>query len=83
MKRIIVYGYGKAYHKLKEKLNGCEVLAFADQKAEEIIRAGKGSDENAPFVCPKDISSFEYDYVAISTGRKNNIPANVCKRKRE
>ena len=66
MKRIIVYGYGKTYHKLKEIISRCEVVAIADQKAEEMAVDCKTSEEMPLLISPGGITSFEYDYVAIS-----------------
>lgn len=61
MKDIIVYGYGRQYHKLKDSLNGCRILAIADKKAQTFI-----GDTAYPFILPERINDFSYDYVAIS-----------------
>ena len=62
MKKIIVYGYGRKYRKLKNEITGCEIIAFADKNANEL-----SCDElDVHIILPEEISNYEYDYVAIS-----------------
>ena len=68
MKRIIIYGYGKAYQRVKEQLDGCEIVAFADQRSDELSLQWKNKSEgNSLFIHPSNIITYEYDYVAISS----------------
>ncbi len=67
MKKIIVYGYGKAYQDIRNHLSGCEIIAYADQKAHELQQKSEILTAGTPFVLPSEISSLEYDYVAISS----------------
>lgn len=69
MKKIIIYGYGKAYQSMKDYLDRCEIVAYADKKAKEFKMKADADllSGYVPFILPDEISSFQYDYVAISS----------------
>lgn len=65
-KQIIVYGNGRIFHRIKDQLRGCHILAVADQKAES-GSANAGDQNKYPLIMPERIREYDYDYVAIST----------------
>ncbi|MCR4675590.1 MAG: hypothetical protein K5675_11295, partial [Lachnospiraceae bacterium] len=62
MVKVIVYGYGRKYKKVKEDLFGCEIVAFADRGKV----ASHDEEKDIPVILPEQICEYEYDYVAIS-----------------
>lgn len=65
MKRIIIYGYGRKFHKLHPTLRDCEIVAIADKSA-ELLTTEDIENVDVPIISPKDINNYQYDYVAIS-----------------
>lgn len=65
MKKIIIYGLGKAYLRLKDQLwNDNIIVAVTDSNIAEYSHDGK-----VPVICPSQISSYQFDYVAICSSR--------------
>jgi len=65
MKKILIYGCGRVFKRIKDQLKDCEVIAVVDKNAREL----QMMPENQKFhlITPGEISGYNYDYIAIST----------------
>lgn len=77
MNKIIVYGYGRIYERIKDLIQNCRVIAIADINAGQM--EGRKSGQ-IPLILPEEIQKYEYDYVAISSpGQFENMKQQlVC-----
>lgn len=65
MKKLIIYGMGQIYLRFKEQLwNDNVIVAVTDSNIVECSSSGE-----VPVICPSQISSYQFDYVAICSKR--------------
>jgi len=67
MDKVIVYGYGKIFHRVKSHLQNCDVIAIADMKVGTSDWSPLEEDSEYTFLSPTQIYNYDYDYVAISS----------------
>lgn len=65
MKKILIYGCGRVFKRIKDQLKNCEVLAVVDKNAYELQKIPE--NQGIQLITPDKIGAFEYDYIGIST----------------
>ena len=72
MKKVIVYGMGGFYHKVKNNiLNDAEIIAFANSVAGASTAVSGKKFEDKMVLSPAEINAYEFDVVYICTEAYN------------
>ena len=74
--KIVIFGTGKYWNNRKKCIvGGCEIVCFLDNDSSKWHDKINGID----IIAPKDVTSYQYDYVAILCASQNEIREQLHK----